>query len=129
MRLAPTRLDRWFLLSSRTLPWMDAVRCLALGLVVLRHTYDRVLLNLPGETYVQAVPAGIRLAAAFGWSGVHLFFVISGFLVGGAILADIRAGHFGFGRFYLRRLLRIMPVLWLVIALTVVELYVWGGEA
>ena len=46
-----------------------------------------------------------------GFVGVDIFFVISGYLICGMIDADIRSGSFSLGNFYKRRILRILPAL------------------
>ena len=47
----------------------------------------------------------------FGWMGVPLFFVLSGFLLGGQVIrSDITAGYLR--RFWTRRFLRIYPAVW-----------------
>lgn len=53
-----------------------------------------------------------------GFAGVDIFFVISGFLIGGIILDERDAGTFSYFLFYRRRIKRILPAL-LVMMLTV----------
>jgi peptidoglycan/LPS O-acetylase OafA/YrhL len=53
-----------------------------------------------------------------GFTGVDIFFVISGFLISGIILGEMQAGTFTFGQFYARRIRRIFPALGLVLAAT-----------
>ncbi|GHT94135.1 hypothetical protein AGMMS49545_14960 [Betaproteobacteria bacterium] len=53
-----------------------------------------------------------------GFVGVDIFFVISGFLIGGILLDSIREGRFSILEFYSRRIRRIIPALVLVMAAT-----------
>jgi peptidoglycan/LPS O-acetylase OafA/YrhL len=52
---------------------------------------------------------------ASGYVGVDIFFVISGYLIGGIILRDITARRFSFAMFYARRARRILPALFTVV--------------
>ncbi len=53
-----------------------------------------------------------------GFIGVDIFFVISGFLITSIILKEINNGKFSIARFYERRIRRIFPALFFVIAVT-----------
>jgi len=52
--------------------------------------------------------------------GVDVFFVISGYLISGIILADLDGERFTFRRFYARRIRRILPSMALVVALALI---------
>jgi peptidoglycan/LPS O-acetylase OafA/YrhL len=57
----------------------------------------------------------------FGWAGVDLFFILSGFLVGGLILREWkRSGNFDAGRFLKRRVLKIWPAFYFFLAIEVI---------
>jgi peptidoglycan/LPS O-acetylase OafA/YrhL len=89
---------------------LDVVRGLAIVLALGWHfsnepSGNAVLdaLTWPGHT--------------FGWAGVDLFFVLSGFLLGRLVLTEqARTGHFDGRRFTARRLLKLWPVLYLFLA-------------
>jgi peptidoglycan/LPS O-acetylase OafA/YrhL len=83
---------------NRLIPELDGVRGLAILFVVLYH-FSRP----PG------VPPAISNALGLGWSGVDLFFVLSGFLITGILLETRTAGNY-FASFYARRTLRIFPL-------------------
>jgi peptidoglycan/LPS O-acetylase OafA/YrhL len=58
------------------------------------------------------------MLANFGWTGVELFFVLSGFLIGTQLLEPVARGEApSLKRFYLRRSLRILPPYLIVVAL------------
>jgi peptidoglycan/LPS O-acetylase OafA/YrhL len=64
-------------------------------------------------------PVAIFLRS-FGWSGVDLFFVLSGFLVGGILLKELDStGRLDIGRFYLRRGFKIWPAYYAFIGVRV----------
>jgi peptidoglycan/LPS O-acetylase OafA/YrhL len=58
-----------------------------------------------------------------GFVGVDIFFVISGYLISGIIIADAIRGQFSFLRFYVRRIRRIFPAL--IVLLLFCMVYGW----
>src|ERR1044072_1842153 len=76
----------------------------------------RALAVVPGLLYLFGVP---------GFVGVDIFFVISGYLICGMIDADIRNGSFSLGNFYKRRILRILPALFVMLLVTSVLAYAY----
>lgn len=61
-----------------------------------------------GNVVVDALMAPGR---TIGWAGVDLFFVLSGYLIGGLLFGEVkRTGQFRAGRFLARRAMKIWPV-------------------
>src|SRR5947209_4368015 len=75
--------------------------------------------------FLQAGP--LTALGRFGWIGVDLFFVLSGFLITG-ILLDTRERPRYFLNFYARRALRIWPLYYAVIAFTYLAVPRLGGD-
>ena len=73
----------------------------------------RAIAVIPVLLYHVGVPG-----FAGGFVGVDIFFVISGYLICGMIDADIRNGSFSLGNFYKRRILRILPALFVMFLVT-----------
>ncbi len=110
-------------------PWLkshilelDGLRGLAIVPVVLYHCHGKLLWG-PLESVAQ-----------WGWAGVNLFFVLSGFLITG-IIVDGRSDPRFFSNFYGRRALRIWPVYVLLLFLNYIVVplafrnvwFMWDG--
>src|SRR5207249_1040984 len=94
--IAETAIDPRFQDRERQ-PGLDLLRALAIIVVVIYHA-ALFGFKLPGRV------------DRFGWIGVDLFFVLSGYLIGGQLLAPLaREQSIKLGRFFGRRVLRIMP--------------------
>jgi peptidoglycan/LPS O-acetylase OafA/YrhL len=65
-----------------------------------------------------------------GFIGVDIFFVISGYLISGILLSNLRAGRFSLLNFYARRIRRIFPALvFVLLAVAVAGFFIlWPGE-
>src|SRR3954465_11837599 len=72
-------------------------------------------------------PRGPSWVRANGWIGVHLFFVLSGYLITTlALREEARTGRVSLAGFYIRRAFRILPVYYVIIAVIVVFAYFRG---
>jgi peptidoglycan/LPS O-acetylase OafA/YrhL len=89
------------------------VRGIAILLVLLRHAIFGVGTILQGPPQSK-IASAILAAGQLSWSGVDLFFVLSGFLIGG-ILLDARNSPRYFQTFYFRRAYRILPLYFAVL--------------
>ncbi len=91
--------------STTRLPGLDTLRALAILLVLVYHL-------------AYALPPSFYAVGQFGWMGVDLFFVLSGFLIGSQMLRErVRTGLIHIGSFYRRRAFRILPAYLVVLAL------------
>ncbi len=90
----------------RRIPELDGLRGAAIALVLVFHFVLSVQTPWPA----------VNRFMLFGWSGVDLFFVLSGFLIGGILLDNRRSDSY-FSTFYARRFFRIVPVYFAVLAL------------
>jgi peptidoglycan/LPS O-acetylase OafA/YrhL len=85
---------------------LDVLRCIAVLLVLVHH----------GEI--------LSFFTRVGWTGVDLFFVLSGFLISGLLFSEYRKRHsIGFKRFFIRRGLKIYPAFYAFLFLTGVVSY------
>ncbi len=105
--------------SDSRVPELDGLRGVAISLVVFFHYFQVTMVARPA-TAASYLQAGTRLA----WTGVDLFFVLSGFLIGG-ILLDSRTSTNYYSTFYKRRFFRIIPLY--VVCLILAPLLVYWG--
>ncbi|MBI4500227.1 MAG: acyltransferase [Gemmatimonadetes bacterium] len=109
--------------ARQHLPVLDGLRGVAILLVLLTHA-----VALPLEPATTGLDVWAHAIARVGWTGVDLFFVLSGFLITG-ILLDTRDEPRRWSRFYARRALRIFPLYYgVLIAIFVVlpRLVAWS---
>lgn len=90
--------------QTRYRPDVDGLRAVAVLSVVASHI-------------------GLRFSGG-GFVGVDVFFVISGFLIGSILLREVEQnGRINYGRFYERRVRRIMPALLAMLLATTAVVY------
>ena len=91
------------------MPGLDLLRAIAIVWVMLFHSF-----------IVGGLGDGYDWLSRYGWMGVDLFFVLSGFLIGSQLLAPLARGErLDLRGFYLRRAFRILPAFLVVLALYV----------
>lgn len=87
---------------------LDHLRALAIVSVFLFHYFI-----LSGGQ-----PEWLPDFAKFGWTGVDLFFVLSGFLISSQLFAQIKQGeNISFKKFFLKRFFRIIPAFLVTVGL------------
>jgi len=109
------------LLDAATRPreqGLDTLRAAAIMLVFMYHYMD----------FVSEEPT-FGFLSVIGWTGVDLFFVLSGYLIANQLFAAVVRGQtVSLKSFYARRALRTLPVYWLILALYFVFPHVMGGR-
>jgi peptidoglycan/LPS O-acetylase OafA/YrhL len=95
--------------NTRHFGCLDGLRSISILAVIWHHG--------PG--------AGMSGLGSRGWLGVHLFFAISGFLITTLLLREkSRKGEIELKKFYVRRVLRIFPLYYSVLALYAVIVFI-----
>ncbi len=102
---------------ARHLPALDGVRGFAVLGVACSHVF-------PANPH-SAFEAFVHDAFAFGATGVDLFFVLSGFLITGILYDSLPDPGF-FRKFYARRVLRIFPLYYGVLAVYALAALIFG---
>jgi peptidoglycan/LPS O-acetylase OafA/YrhL len=98
------------------IPELDGLRGAAIFLVILWHYfYFFPATDHHPQGTLRSLYLFFERCIALGWSGVDLFFVLSGFLIGG-ILLEAKLSPSYFQTFYMRRFFRIIPIyfLWIL---------------
>jgi len=91
------------------MPGLDLLRAVAVVWVMLFHSF-----------LVGGLGSDFEWLSRFGWMGVDIFFVLSGFLIGSQVLQPLQRGEpLSFGKFYARRAWRILPAFVVVLAIYV----------
>lgn len=120
-RTAGARAPGWTreLAIPGAIPALDALRAFAIILVLARHAV-RPFWDANGHALLPIGNWDLATPLINGWVGVDLFFVLSGFLIGRQLLsahAREERGPRALGRYLLRRVLRIFPAYYAVLAL------------
>src|ERR1700750_1949584 len=85
---------------------LDHLRALEILLVVGVHYYPL----FPHPRWTQCF-------LQLGWTGVDLFFVLSGFLISSQLFAQIKKGRgVSLKTFYIKRFFRILPIYFFIVA-------------
>jgi peptidoglycan/LPS O-acetylase OafA/YrhL len=93
---------------SNYIPCLDGLRCVCVLAVIIYHC--------------------IRTYLVGGWVGVDVFFALSGFLITSTLMREWQnSGTISLSKFYLRRMVRLMPALYVMLTSIVVVLFVSGA--
>ncbi|HVJ94436.1 MAG TPA: acyltransferase [Labilithrix sp.] len=134
--IEPTELDESqkaaiFGANARAIPTLDGMRGLAVLLVLMFH----FAWTFPGDDPSNAVSVVDKLAVqlhAFmwsGWTGVDLFFVLSGYLITrGLVTENDRPLGTRMRMFWMRRVLRIFPLYYAVIIVGTIVTLAFGSR-
>lgn len=100
--------------NSRILQ-LDGLRGLAVIFVVSFHYINnQISISLPSLGNLNLMGKILMKTTYFGWIGVDLFFVLSGFLIGSILLRNQQSPML-FKAFYIRRFARILPIYYLLL--------------
>ncbi len=93
------------------MPGVDLLRGTAILVVVFFHGFAY---SAPLFPWHNQLAGALFHLTSFGWTGVNLFFTLSGFLITGNLINSYGKPNF-YSRFYIRRALRIFPAYFLIL--------------
>jgi len=96
------------------IPQLDGLRGIAILLVIVWHY---VVCQLP-PSHAAWIEVLNKSPLSISWSGVDLFFVLSGFLLGGILIENRASGSY-FKPFFIRRFCRTLPLYYMVLVVFV----------
>ena len=103
--------SNFYISTTKRFQHLDFLRGIAIFLVLLRHS------NFSNRL------------TQFGWLGVDLFFVLSGFLISNLLFREYKStGTINITRFFVRRALKIFPPFYLFILLSLILNYYNKGH-
>lgn len=103
---------------------LDVIRAIAILLVLFSHS---TLLLFPNEAY-----SVLKIIQFFGAIGVDLFFVLSGFLIGGILISQIdenKTQPKDFFYFLIRRWFKTFPNYFLILILNIIVIYIFNNAS
>lgn len=106
---------------------LDGLRGIAVFIVILFHLVNNSYQSSKLDN-LNHIEIFIMKITYFGWAGVNLFFVLSGFLIGTILISHKHANNY-FKVFYSRRFLRILPVYLFFIVVYLVFKYFLFNES
>ena len=109
--------------EPKRIPELDGIRGIAAIIIIIWHYGRMQLVNnhcMASEYF--------KVATGFFWTGVDLFFVLSGFLLGSILLNNKSSNNY-FKTFYIRRICRIFPVYYLVVIILIIICFAGIGYA
>ena len=90
---------------------LDALRGIAAVGVCLSHLRDFFFVDYPHPAHKNLLLAAIHLVSGLRHQWVIVFFVLSGYLVGGSVLRSMALGRWSWREYLLNRLTRLYIVL------------------
>ncbi len=100
---------------------LDGLRGVAVLMVLFFH-YLNNSFNNAGDGKLNKIELFLKKITYWGWAGVDLFFILSGFLIASILISNRESRTF-FKTFYVRRFSRIVPIYYLLIVVFCIANY------
>ena len=98
---------------EKNIPELDGLLGTAIIMVIVFHYFSCLIVSNDPFSFV------FRGLTKLAWSGVDLFFVLSGFLLGSILMENVGSKNY-FKTFYIRRAFRIIPIYFVILLLFII---------